>query len=111
MMTKSGVMVGLGESIEELLSVMDDLRQSDVDLMTIGKYLRTSMQHLPVERFYTPEEFERLKREGQARGFKHVESGPLVRSSYHAQEQYGHYEQHAQYEQHDLDEQSAQPGP
>lgn len=87
MMTKSGVMVGLGETIDELLAVMDDLRDSQVDIMTIGQYLRPSMQHLPVERFYTPEEFSRLKDEGRARGFLHVESGPLVRSSYHAHEQ------------------------
>jgi lipoic acid synthetase len=87
MMTKSGVMVGLGETFDELLRVMDDLRSSAVDIMTIGQYLRPSMQHLPVERFYTPDEFARLKEEGVARGFRHVESGPLVRSSYHAHEQ------------------------
>ncbi len=87
MMTKSGVMVGLGETIDELLEVMDDLRESDVDLITIGQYLRPSMKHLPVERYYTPDEFARLKEAGLARGFKHVESGPLVRSSYHAHEQ------------------------
>jgi lipoic acid synthetase len=85
--TKSGVMVGLGETFDELLVVMDDLRASGVDIMTIGQYLRPSMQHLPVERYYTPEEFARLKTEGIARGFRHVESGPLVRSSYHAHEQ------------------------
>ena len=87
MMTKSGVMVGLGETIDELLGVMDDLRASQVDIMTIGQYLRPSMQHLPVERFYTPAEFARLKDHGRSRGFLHVESGPLVRSSYHAHEQ------------------------
>jgi len=86
-MTKSGVMVGLGESSDELLAVMDGLRESGVDIMTIGQYLRPSLQHLPVERFYTPDEFARLKEEGLARGFSHVESGPLVRSSYHAHEQ------------------------
>jgi len=87
MRTKSGVMVGLGETIDELLVVMEDLRDSGVDIMTIGQYLRPSMKHLPVERYYAPEEFALLKREGVARGFSHVESGPLVRSSYHAHEQ------------------------
>ncbi|MBI2888107.1 MAG: lipoyl synthase [Chloroflexi bacterium] len=85
--TKSGVMVGLGESWEELLEVMDDLRAVRCDVLTIGQYLRPSKDHLPVERFYPPEEFLRLKEEGLARGFGHVESGPLVRSSYHAHEQ------------------------
>ena len=87
MRTKSGAMVGLGETHEELLTLMDDLRRSSVDIMTIGQYLRPSMQHLPVERFYTPAEFADLRDEGLARGFLHVESGPLVRSSYHAHEQ------------------------
>lgn len=87
MMVKSGVMVGLGERIDELPLLMDDLRASGVDIMTIGQYLRPSMQHLPVERFYTPDEFADLRAEGLARGFRHVESGPLVRSSYHAHEQ------------------------
>ena len=87
MMTKSGVMVGLGETLDELTILMDDLRSSGVDIMTIGQYLRPSLQHLPVERFYTPDEFELLRREGLERGFRHVESGPLVRSSYHAHEQ------------------------
>jgi len=85
--TKSGVMVGLGEEWADLLRLMDDLRESGCDIMTIGQYLRPSMQHLPVERYYTPEEFGHLKEEGLARGFLHVESGPLVRSSYHAHEQ------------------------
>jgi lipoic acid synthetase len=87
MRTKSGVMAGLGETSDELLAAMDDLRASGVQILTIGQYLRPGMQHLPVERFYTPEEFARLKDEGLARGFLHVESGPLVRSSYHAHEQ------------------------
>ena len=87
MVTKSGVMVGLGEEWGELLEVMDDLRAVDCDVLTMGQYLRPSQDHLPVERFYTPEEFARLKEEAQARGFRHVESGPLVRSSYHAHEQ------------------------
>ena len=87
MVTKSGVMVGLGEEWGELLEVMDDLRAVDCDVLTIGQYLRPSQDHLPVERFYTPEEFARLKEEALARGFRHVESGPLVRSSYPAHEQ------------------------
>ncbi|HKY31231.1 MAG TPA: lipoyl synthase [Candidatus Polarisedimenticolia bacterium] len=87
MLTKSGLMAGLGESFGEILTVMDDLRSSGVDIMTIGQYLRPSMKHLPVERYVPPEEFARLKEEGLSRGFRHVESGPLVRSSYHAGEQ------------------------
>ncbi len=87
MMTKSGVMVGLGEEPEEVLAVMDDLRAARVDILTAGQYLRPSMKHLPVERYWSPEEFARLKAEGLARGFRHVEAGPLVRSSYHAREQ------------------------
>jgi lipoic acid synthetase len=85
--TKSGVMVGVGETIDEMLKVMDDLREAGCDIMTIGQYLRPSMQHLPVERYYAPDEFARLKEEGLRRGFLHVESGALVRSSYHAHEQ------------------------
>ncbi len=85
--TKSGIMVGLGESWDELLSLMDDLREADCDIMTIGQYLRPSMKNLPVERYYTPEEFARLRDLGLARGFHHVKSGALVRSSYHAHEQ------------------------
>ena len=88
--TKTGVIIGLGETWDELLQVMDDLRAVDVDVLTIGQYLRPSQDHLPVDRFYTPEEFVQLKVEGLARGFKHVESGPLVRSSYHAHEQVPH---------------------
>jgi lipoic acid synthetase len=85
--TKSGLMVGLGEEWDELLTAMRDLRAVDVDLLTIGQYLRPSAAHLPVARFYTPEEFAELKRLGAAMGYRHVESGPLVRSSYHAWEQ------------------------
>ncbi len=84
--TKSGVIVGLGETRDELLQTMDDLRAVDCDVLTIGQYLQPP-GHPPVERFYTPDEFAGLKREGLARGFKHVESGPMVRSSYHAHEQ------------------------
>lgn len=85
--TKSSLMVGLGEEWGELLQTMDDLRSRNVDILTIGQYLQPSAVHLPVLRYYTPEEFALLKQEGLARGFKHVESGPLVRSSYHAHRQ------------------------
>lgn len=85
--TKSGVMVGLGETWDELMQTMDDLRAVRCDVLTIGQYLRPGPEYLPVERFYTPEEFAQLKEEGLARGFGHVESGPLVRSSYHAERQ------------------------
>jgi lipoyl synthase len=82
--TKSGVMVGLGEEWEELRQVMQDLCAVHCDILTIGQYLQPSRQHLPVLRIYTPEEFQLLRQEGQACGFRHVEAGPLVRSSYHA---------------------------
>ena len=84
--TKSGMMVGASETIEEVLEVMDDLRAVDVDVMTIGQYLPPASDFWPLDRYYTPEEFAFLKQEGLKRGFKHVESGPLVRSSYHAHE-------------------------
>ncbi|MDQ4077072.1 MAG: lipoyl synthase [Chloroflexota bacterium] len=87
MMTKSGIMVGLGESVEEVVEVMEALRSVDCDIMTIGQYLRPSPWHLPVVRYVRPEEFAEWKRIGLELGFKHVESGPLVRSSYHAHEQ------------------------
>src|SRR5215469_2048999 len=82
--TKSGLMLGLGETIEEVLEVMRELRSAQVDILTLGQYLRPTMQHLPVLRFAPPEEFAELKRRGYEMGFRHVESGPLVRSSYHA---------------------------
>jgi lipoic acid synthetase len=85
--TKTGVMVGLGETGEELVAVFRDLGERGVNLLTIGQYLRPSRDHLPIARFYTPEEFQRLKLEALRFGFQHVESGPLVRSSYHAHEQ------------------------
>jgi lipoic acid synthetase len=85
--TKSGLMAGLGETTDELLQVFRDLRAHDVDVLTIGQYLRPTMKHLPVERYVTPEEFEWLKTEARAMGFRHVESGAMVRSSYHAHEQ------------------------
>ncbi|HEX5234072.1 MAG TPA: lipoyl synthase [Silvibacterium sp.] len=85
--TKSGVMVGLGEEMYELLDVYRDLANVGVDVLTIGQYLRPSKDHLPMARYYTPEEFEFMKLEALRMGFRHVESGPLVRSSYHAHEQ------------------------
>lgn len=82
--TKSGIMVGLGESAEEVLGLMDDLRAVNVDILTIGQYLRPSKSQMPVKEFVSPEEFSFYEEEGLARGFSHVESGALVRSSYHA---------------------------
>jgi len=84
MVTKSGLMLGLGERRDEVLGVMRDLRTSGCDILTLGQYLRPSKDHLPVARYVPPEEFLGLKTEGLAMGFRHVESGPLVRSSYHA---------------------------
>jgi lipoic acid synthetase len=86
MVTKSGVMVGLGESTGELIEVFRDLRTRGVDILTIGQYLRPSKDHLPVARFYEPEEFVSLRNQALRFGFRHVESGPMVRSSYHAHE-------------------------
>jgi len=85
--TKSGLMCGLGEEWDELIGAMRDLRAQDVDILTLGQYLRPSDAHLPIARWYTPAEFAELKRLGVEMGFRHVESGPLVRSSYHAWEQ------------------------
>ncbi|WP_454193733.1 lipoyl synthase [Paenibacillus sp. Marseille-Q7038] len=85
--TKSSIMLGLGEEWDEILQTMDDLRSVDCNIMTIGQYLQPSDKHLYVKRYVTPEEFAELKKEGLARGFSHVESGPMVRSSYHAHEQ------------------------
>jgi len=87
MLSKSGVMVGLGESTEEVIEVFRDLAAQRVDILTVGQYLRPSKDHLPIARFYAPEEFQTLKHEALAMGFRHVESGPLVRSSYHAHAQ------------------------
>ena len=86
-LTKTGIMVGLGETREEIEQVMRDVHAAGVDIMTIGQYLRPSIKHLPVERYYPPEEFAELKRIGEAIGIPHVEAGPLVRSSYHAHDQ------------------------
>lgn len=88
MPSKSGMMVGLGETKSELLETMADLRAVDCDLLTIGQYLRPSRRHHPIIRFYRPEEFEELEQAGLEMGFKHVASGPLVRSSYHANDQH-----------------------
>jgi len=86
-LTKSGIMLGLGETIDEVRAVMQDLRSWGVDILTIGQYLQPSRRHLPIERYYTLEEFDMLKQFGLEIGFKWVESAPLVRSSYHAAEQ------------------------
>ena len=88
MVSKSGIIVGMGESKDELVETMRDLRAVDCDLLTIGQYLRPSIKHLPIDRYYTPVEFDELRRIGEDLGFKHVASGPLVRSSYHADEQH-----------------------
>ena len=85
--TKTGIIVGMGEEMHELLGVFRDLAERKVDILTVGQYLRPSRDHLPMARFYTPEEFAFLKHEALRMGFRHVESGPLVRSSYHAHEQ------------------------
>jgi lipoic acid synthetase len=87
MKTKSGLILGMGETVDEARDVMRDLRSVACDIMTIGQYLQPTRDHLPVARFYDPSEFARLKEEGIALGFTHVESGPLVRSSYHAEQQ------------------------
>ena len=86
--TKSGMMVGLGEAWNEIIETMRDLRSVSCDLLTIGQYLRPSGKHVPLSRWYTPDEFDELRRDGEALGFKHVAAGPLVRSSYHADEQH-----------------------
>ncbi len=87
LVTKSGMMVGIGERPDEVLEVMKDLRKSNVDILTIGQYLRPTKEHLPIDRYVTPDEFSMYKQAGLEMGFKFVESGPLVRSSYHAEEQ------------------------
>src|SRR2546421_122106 len=89
-LTKSGIICGLGEEWDELLTAMRDVRAQGVDILTLGQYLRPSDQHLPIARYYTPPEFAELRRLGMAMGYRHVEAGPLVRSSYHAWEQVEH---------------------
>ena len=86
--TKSGIIVGMGEQWEGIIETMQDLRLVGCDLLTVGQYLRPSKRHIPITRFYTPDEFDELRRVGLGLGFKHVASGPLVRSSYHADEQH-----------------------
>ncbi len=86
-LTKSGIMVGLGETFDEVVHVIRDLVQIGVDILTIGQYLQPSRKHLPIERYYLPQEFEEFSRIGKELGFKWVESGPLVRSSYRAEQQ------------------------
>jgi len=90
--TKTGIMVGLGERFDEIVAVFDDLQRMGVSILTIGQYLRPSTKHAPMSRYYHPDEFAELKRIALSKGFVHVESGPLVRSSYHAHEQADAYE-------------------
>ena len=85
--TKSGIMVGLGESWEEILETLRDLRVAGCDILTVGQYLQPTTHHLPIVRYYHPDEFAAIKRAGEAMGFRHLEAGPLVRSSYHAKKQ------------------------
>jgi lipoic acid synthetase len=85
--TKTGMILGMGETTDEVIAVMRDLRERDVDILTLGQYLRPSSEHIPLEKYYTPDEFSELARMGREMGFRHVEAGPLVRSSYHAWEQ------------------------
>lgn len=85
--TKSGLMVGLGETTDELVAVFEDLAAQGVDILTVGQYLRPTANHLPIERYWHPDEFVELRARALEMGFGHVESGPLVRSSYHAEEQ------------------------
>lgn len=87
--TKSGLMLGLGEQRDELIEVLEDLARQRVDIVTLGQYLQPTRDHLPVERFYTPAEFAELGKQAKSLGFRYVASGPLVRSSYHAERQYG----------------------
>lgn len=94
--TKSSLMIGLGETKEEIIEVMDDLRANDVDIMTIGQYLQPTKKHLKVEKYYHPDEFQEFKEIALSKGFSHCESGPLVRSSYHADEQVNEAAKHKQ---------------
>ena len=88
MLTKSGIMVGLGEEIEEVIDTLRDLKEVDCDIVTIGQYLQPTIEHLPVSKFYHPLEFDSLKAYGEnIIGIPHIEAGPLVRSSYHAEKQ------------------------
>ncbi len=96
--TKTGIMVGLGEEVDEILTVFDDLRDAGVSILTIGQYLRPTPAHAPMARYYHPDEFAELKRLALDKGFVHVESGPLVRSSYHAHEQADAYESRSKFQ-------------
>ncbi len=89
MTSKSGIILGMGEEHDEVLETLSDLREAQVDIITLGQYLRPSAKHIPVSRFWAPSEFAELKTEALTMGFRHVESGPLVRSSYHAHEHVG----------------------
>ena len=91
--TKSGIMVGLGETRDEILQVMDDLKSADVDFLTIGQYLQPSVKHFPLNRYYTPEEFKELENIAKSKGFLLVSSSPLTRSSYHADEDFAKLQQ------------------
>ena len=86
--TKSGIMVGLGETYEEITQVMDDMRSASIDFMTIGQYLQPTPKHHPLDRFWSPEEFERLAKLGRAKGFLLISATPLTRSSYHADDDF-----------------------
>src|SRR5690606_27487659 len=88
-LTKSGIMVGLGETREEVIGVLEDMKAHDIDMVTIGQYLQPSRNHLPVDRYVHPDEFAEYARIGADMGFHHVASGPMVRSSYHADKQSG----------------------
>jgi lipoyl synthase len=92
--TKSGIMLGLGETIDEIRQTMLDLREVNCNILTVGQYLQPTKKHLPIRKYYTPDEFKAIKVEGMAMGFSHVESGPMVRSSYHAHEQVKQAEMH-----------------
>ncbi|WP_025028429.1 lipoyl synthase [Caldalkalibacillus mannanilyticus] len=94
--TKSSIMIGVGETWEEIIETMDDLRANDVNILTIGQYLQPTRSHMKVEKYWHPDDFAKLKEEGLKRGFSHVESGPLVRSSYHAHEQVQSAQSHDQ---------------
>jgi lipoic acid synthetase len=83
--TNSGIRLGLGERVEEVYEAMNDLRKAEVDILTLGQYLQPTPKHLPVYEFITPDQFDEYKRVGMDMGFKYIESGPLVRSSYHAE--------------------------
>ena len=91
--TKSGIMVGLGETRDEILQVMDDLKSADVDFLTIGQYLQPSVKHFPLERYYTPDEFKDLGDIAKSKGFLLVSSSPLTRSSYHADKDFAKLQQ------------------